>query len=76
MQFHVYQSADQPDHYFVTDQDAETAKLPGGLIDVGMFPELGDKRVAFNEGIAKSAIRSQGFYEFTAMSDMLMETPG
>jgi len=37
---------------------------------------LGEKRVAFNEEIARSAIRSQGFYEFTAISDLLMETPG
>ena len=76
MQFHVYQSPNEPDHYFVTDKDAATTTLPGRLIDVGVFPEMGDKRVAFNEEIAKSAIRSQGFYEFTAMSDLLMETPG
>jgi hypothetical protein len=50
--------------------------LPAGLIDVGVFPELGDDRVAFNEKIAKSAIRGQGFYEFTATSELVMETPG
>ena len=76
MQFHVYQSPKDPEHYFVTDQDAEAVKLPDGLIDVGMFPEMGEKRAAFNEDIAKSAIRGQGFYEFTARSNLLMETPG
>lgn len=76
MQFHVYRSVTQPDHYFVTDQDDAAVKLPTGLIDVGLFPEMGDKRDAFNEAIAKSAIRGQGYYEFTAMSGMVMETPG
>ena len=76
MQFHVFQSPKEPDHYFATDEGAAAGKLPAGLIDVGVFPELGDDRVAFNEKIAKSAIRGQGFYEFTATSELVMETPG
>ena len=76
MQFRVYQSPEESDHYFVIDENTVAGKLPAGLIDVGVFPELGDDRVAFNEKNAKSAIRGQGFYEFTATSELVMETPG
>ncbi len=81
MQFHVYQSPDDPDHYFVIDNDSSTADLPATIkfdtmLDVGVFPEMGESRVAFSEKIAKSAIRARGYYDFTAHGDLVMETPG
>lgn len=81
MKFHVYQHPAEPDHYFITDDaapnPAAAEKLGlSDMVDIGRFAEMGEGRAAFNEKIAQGAIRAQGYYEFTAMSDWRMETPG
>tara|TARA_B100000315_G_C14542569_1_gene571638 strand:- start:992 stop:1243 length:252 start_codon:yes stop_codon:yes gene_type:complete len=82
MKFHVFQSSNDPNHYVVTDEghmeDGTTTKKYrlDKMIDLGSYAELGDRRVAFNEQIAKGAIRSRGAYEFDATSGIVTHTPG
>ncbi len=72
MKFLIYRCLDDPDHFLITDAEHASAltgsECPsGGNIEkVGGYPELGRIRAAFNEDIAKSAIRSQGYYRFEA----------
>ena len=47
-----------------------------GLEEIGTFDEMGKDRVAFDEGLAKRSIESQGFYRFHSKSlDLLGEPP-
>jgi len=74
MEFHVYRCVADPDYFLITN--AENApKLSGNecpnggeLEKVGEYPELSDTRVAFNEDIAKSAIRKKGYFRIEAKS--------
>jgi len=71
MDFHVYSCKLDSDTFVVTD--AKHAKTitndvcpsPGDeLVKVGQFKEMGADRAAFDEGLAKRSIKSQGFYRF------------
>jgi len=74
MKFHVYRCVADPDYFLITN--AENApklsgtECPNGgeLEKVGEYPELGATRVAFDEKIANSAIRKQGYYRIEAKS--------
>ncbi len=74
MKFIVFQCSESPDYFLVTDKDhvddVEEGLRPGDgdLKRVGEYPEMGERRVAFNESIATSAIRNQGYYRFEASS--------
>lgn len=83
MEFHIFQCEREKDCFVVTDaaHEAElTAKVcpypDDKLVKVGVFGELGDKRVAFDEGLAKRSIEKQGYFRFTAKSfDPVVERP-
>ncbi len=72
MKFIVYQCSQDQDYFIVTDAEHEskvTAKLcPSGgeLTKVGEYPEMGEKRAAFDETLAKNSIEHQGYYRFEA----------
>ena len=72
MIFIVYRCTQSPDVFIVTDEvhmeGIASLACPENdrLEKVGEFPEMGDKRAAFNETIAKNSIRAQGFYRFHA----------
>ena len=74
MKFVVFQCSESPDYFIVTDddhvRDAKSALRPGDgdLKQVGEYPEMGKERVAFDESLAMSAIRKQGYYRFEAPS--------
>ncbi len=74
MRFHVFRSWHDPAVFIVTD-DANLAWVkrrfnsrPGALSKVGTFPEMGERRIAFNERIAKAAIQRHGYYRLYARS--------
>ncbi len=47
------------------------------LEEIGTYPEMGEKRAAFNEKLAKDAINRQGYYAFQAKSfDPVAQAPG
>jgi len=83
MKFVIYRHSQDPDHIVVTDE-AHRGQLParalpkrGDVEEIGTYPEMGAKRVAFNEAIAKDAIKNQGYYAFEAKSfDPVAQSPG
>ncbi len=74
MEFVVYRCVKDPDYFIITDAEhadsLSGSECPNGgdLEKLGAFAEMGGERVAFNEGIAKSAIRKQGYYRIEAKS--------
>lgn len=75
MEFHVYRFKREQDTFVVTDAAHEEALTPSRcghpgdeLEKVGDFSEMGQDRVAFDEGLAKRSIAHQGFYVFHAKS--------
>ncbi|MDH3452013.1 MAG: hypothetical protein OEN20_06295 [Gammaproteobacteria bacterium] len=74
MEFIVYRCLKDPDYFLITDTENAAAlsgsECPNGgeLERLGEFSEMGEDRVAFNEDIAKSAIRKQGYYRIEAKS--------
>lgn len=84
MQFHVFQCKTDRDYFIITDaahcQAAESGKVcptPGDRVEkIGVFDEMGKDRVAFDEGLAKRSIESQGYFRFSAKSfDPVAERP-
>ncbi len=82
MKFTVYRCVDDPDLFVVTDdvhrKDISAAACPGGggIKEVGRFDEMGEDRAAFNEMLAKDAIKTQGFYRFEAKTwDPVAQAP-
>jgi|GEM_PF-929172 len=75
MEFLVYRFKRQQDDFVVMDTKdegnltAEKCGMPDDELEkVGNFSEMGEKRVAFDEGLAKRSIARQGFYRFHAKS--------
>ena len=74
MKFIVFQCSKSPDYFLVTDKDhvddVEEGLRPGDgdLKQVGEYPEMGEQRAAFDESLAMSSIRKQGYYRFEAPS--------
>jgi hypothetical protein len=74
MKFVVFQCSDSPDYFIVTDDDhvgdAKKGLRPGDgdLKKVGDYAQMGEERVAFDESLAMSSIRKQGYYRFEAPS--------
>ena len=73
MDFIVYRFKREQDDFVVTDQEHEgqlsAAKcgMPNDELEkVGVFAEMGEERVAFDEELAKRSIAHQGFYRFHA----------
>ncbi len=85
MQFHVFQCKTDRDYFVVTDEEhldavlhAKNVCLTEGdqLEKIGVFEEIGKERVAFDEGLAKRSIDSQGYYRFEAKTfDPVAERP-
>ena len=84
MEFHIYQCISDQDYFLVTDAEHQEALLESDLCPtkgdemkkVGVFGEMGEERVAFNEAIAKNSIEEHGFYRFEAKSfDPVAERP-
>ena len=72
MEFLVYRFKRQQDDFVVTDAGnegkltAEKCGMPGDELEkVGNFAEMGEERVAFDEGFAKRSIAHQGIYRCT-----------
>ncbi len=89
MEFHVFQCMTDKDFFIVTDEDhlealknPKVSPTPGDELEkVGVFGEMGKERAAFDEGLAKRSIESQGFYRFHAksfdpMGDTSLAMPG
>lgn len=83
MTFLVYRCTADPDYFVITDPEhkdkvsAGACPGQGELEEVGEFPELGEERVAFNEAIAKDAIKNQGFYRIESKTfDPVAQAPG
>ena len=74
MNFIVFQCSKSPDYFVVTDRDhvddIKGALRPGDgdLEKVGEYSEMGKERAAFDESLAMSSIRKQGYYRFEAPS--------
>jgi hypothetical protein len=73
MEFTIYRFKREQDDFVVTDAEhegkltAEKCGMPGDELEkVGNFAEMGEERVAFDEGLAKRSIEHQGFYRFHA----------
>ena len=72
MSFLIYQSVQDPENFIVTDvvhKDQANAALSAAgeeLKGVGTFEEMGRKRAAFDESLAKRAIAKQGYYRVHA----------
>ncbi len=83
MEFHVFQCKIDRDYFIVTDAahvDSLTPAVcptPGDELEkVGVFPEMGETRVAFNERFVKNLINHQGYYRFSAKSfDPVAQSP-
>ena len=85
MKFHVFQCKTDRDFFVVTDdthlddtlKNPNVSRTPGDELEkIGTFDEMGKDRVAFDEGLAKRSIESQGFYRFHSKSlDPLGEPP-
>jgi hypothetical protein len=84
MEFHVFQCKSDPDYFIVTDEahceavtERNVCPTPNDeLVKIGVFGEMGKERAAFDEGLAKRSIESQGFYRFEAKSfDPIAERP-
>ena len=75
MEFHVFQCKTDRDYFIVTDaghaQSMNAAVCPTAgdkLEKIGVFSEMGEERVAFDENLARNSIEHQGFYRFEAKS--------
>lgn len=74
MIFYIYRCTKDPEVFIVTDEEhaslvtASLCPRTGELEKVGEYPEMGDRRVAFDETLAKNSIRSQGYFRFEARS--------
>ena len=73
MEFHVFRCKKDQDYFVITDDEhAETlgndvCPAPDDELEkVGVYSEMGEDRVAFDEKIAKEFIRRQGYYRFEA----------
>jgi len=82
MEFVVFRCSKDPESFVVSDEahapslTAAICPTPGGTLErIGKYAEMGSERVAFNEAIAKSAIRSRGYYLFGAKSFSAAEWP-
>ena len=83
MEFHIFQCVSDKDYFIVTDAEhaddlsPKICPTPGDeIVKIGVFGEMGDKRVAFDEGLAKRSIEHQGFFRFEAKSfDPVAERP-
>ena len=84
MEFHVYQCKSDKDYFIVTDSEHVTEMLESDLCPtkgdeverIGVYAEMGDERVAFDEHIAKNSIKEHGFYRFEAKTfDPVAERP-
>ncbi len=84
MEFHIFRCQSDQDYFIVADAEHESAVLEGDLCPtkgdelekIGVFGEMGDERVAFNENIAKNSIKQHGFYRFEAKTfDPVAERP-
>ena len=83
MEFHVFQCKIDRDCFIVTDAahlDGVTSavcRTPGDALEkVGVFAEMGETRVAFNERLAKNSIDHQGYFRFEAKSfDPVAQAP-
>ena len=84
MEFHVFQCKLDKDFFVVTDEahldvlkNPKVTPTPGDELEkVGVFGEMGKDRAAFDEGLAKRSIESQGFFRFHAKSfDPVAEPP-
>jgi hypothetical protein len=84
MKFYVFRCNSDQDYFIVTDEAHESAVLEADLCPtkgdkiekVGVFEEMGDTRVAFDENIAMNSIREHGFYRFEAKTfDPVAERP-
>ena len=83
MKFVIFRHSENPDRIVVTDEEHRDKLPPEAypvykeLEEIGVFPEMGEKRVAFNEALAKEAIKKQGYYAFQAKSfDPVAQAPG
>lgn len=82
MKFLVYRCTEEPDLFVVTDDEHADQLLgkacPSGKLEkVGEYDEMGPERAAFDERIARSSIRHQGFYRFEAKTfDPVVAPPG
>ena len=81
MEFIVFRCRSDPATFIVTDA-AHVGGLPAGLCPdggelekVGAFAEIGKRRQAFDETLAKNSIAHQGFYRFTAKTFDWIEQP-
>lgn len=84
MEFHVFQCKSDQDYFIATDAEHEPALLKADLCPtkgdemkkIGVFGEMGEERVAFDENLAKNSIKAHGFYRFEAKSfDPVAERP-
>ncbi len=82
MEFVIFRCSKDPETFIVTDEahadklSADICPTPGGRLErIGRFAEMGEQRLAFNEAIARSAIRSRGYYLFGAKTFSTAEWP-
>ena len=83
MDFHVFRCKLDQDCFIVTDvKHADTMSndvcpSPGDELErIGVYPEIGEQRAAFDEGLAKRSIEHQGFYMFHSKTfDPIAEPP-
>jgi len=84
MDFHIFRCKVDKDIFVVTDE-SHLGELPtlkvtptkgDELEKVGVFGEMGEKRAAFDESLAKQFIANQGFYRFHSKTyDPVAEPP-
>lgn len=83
MLFTVFQCTTERDRFVVTDEDHASGLTPatacpdgGGFEKIGEFAEMGADRVAFDEALAKRAIKDHGYFSFHAKTfDPVAEMP-
>ncbi len=82
MRFHVFRDRQEPDTFFVTDEGHDTElhqrlTLPADRLEtIGVFDEMGEARAAFNEALAKDAIKKMGYYRFVSKTyDPVAQAP-
>jgi hypothetical protein len=74
MMFTALQCSGSPDDFIVTDKDhgaGVTGSLcpdGGELKEVGEYHQMEEERAAFDESVAMTSIRKQGYYHFEAPS--------
>jgi hypothetical protein len=71
MEFHIYRFKSSSAEFVVSDAAHAVDLTPARcgmpedeLEKIGVFPEMGEDRAAFDEGLAKRSIEHQGFYRF------------